>query len=318
MNTTATHTRTIRRLAAELGFSYCGIARAQKLDDDARRLEQWLSKGMHGGMSYMERNFELRVDPTRLVPGARSVVTLLMNHFPSEGQPAGRPRVARYAYGKDYHEVIRPKLNSLLQGLTVSTGPLQARGFVDSAPVLERSWALRSGLGWIGRNGNLINRKGGSYFFIATIILDLDLEYDDPFPTDHCGTCTRCMDSCPTHAILPDKVVDGSRCISYFTIELKDMLIPAEMKGRFGDWAFGCDVCQEVCPWNRFATPSKEEAFQALAPVLQFNWSDWVGMTEAAFKEVFRDSPLKRAGFKGIQRNLRFIRNTGHGETTGR
>jgi len=307
-NSAALHTDTIKRLSAELGFDHCGIAKARMLDEDARRLEQWLTKGMHGDMGYMERNFDLRVDPTKLVPGARSVVTLLVNHFPAETQRHDGPKIARYAYGQDYHEVIRSKLKELLKRLSVTTGPLQARGFVDSAPVLERSWAVRSGLGWVGKNGNLISRKGGSYFFIAVLILDLDLVYDDPFPTDHCGTCTRCVDNCPTDAILPNKVVDGSRCISYFTIELKELIIPEEMKGRFGDWAFGCDICQEVCPWNRFAEPTKMEAFDPIREVMEFSYSDWEALTEDAFKITFRHSPIKRAGFKGIQRNLRFIR----------
>jgi len=306
----------------EQGFDHCGIAKAVRLDDDARRLERWLSNGMHGTMAYMERNFELRIDPSKLVPGARSVVTLLMNHFPEVRFPEadfpevsrGRkgPRIARYAWGKDYHEVIRPKLNALLGRLSQTTGPLQARGFVDSAPILERTWALRSGLGWIGKNGNLLTR-GGSYFFIATIILDLDLDYDDPFPADHCGRCTRCIEACPTGAILPDKVVDGSRCISYFTIELKDLLIPDDMKGKFGDWAFGCDICQEVCPWNRFATPTTEKDFSPLPEILEFGWSDWEGLKEEAFRKIFRDSPLKRTGLQGMLRNLRFIRNDEHG-----
>lgn len=327
MSTVAEHTRLIRTLADEQGFDHCGIARAARLDDDARRLERWLSKGMQGTMSYMERNFDLRVDPTKLVPGARSVVTLLMNHFPqvhfpkvplaSPTSPRDFPevhfpegRVARYAWGEDYHEVIRPKLNEMLRRLTELTGPLQARGFVDSAPVLERSWALRCGLGWIGKNGNLINKGAGSYFFIATLILDIDLEYDDPFPTDHCGTCTRCLDACPTEAILPNKVIDGSKCISHFTIELKDQLIPEEMKGKFGDWIFGCDVCQEVCPWNRFSTPTREPAFTPLPEVIGYEWRDWEALTEENFKKIFRKSPLKRAGWKGIIRNLKFIQNT--------
>ena len=219
-------------------------------------------------------------------------------------------KVARYAWGEDYHEVIRPKLNEMLRRLSELTGPLQARGFVDSAPGLERTWALRSGLGWIGKNGNLINKRGGSYFFIATLILDIDLEYDAPFLTDHCGTCTRCIDACPTEAILPDKVIDGSRCISHFTIELKDQLIPDEMKGKFGNWIFGCDICQEVCPWNRFSTPTKEPAFAPLPEVIEYEWKDWEALTEENFKKIFRKSPLKRAGWKGIMRNLRFIQNT--------
>ncbi len=327
MNSATTHTRLIRTLAAAQGFQHCGITKAVRLDDDARRLERWLSKGMHGTMAYMERNFELRVDPTRLVPGAKSVVTLLFNHFPevdfpevplrnaaapSDFREVGFPEVAKYAWGEDYHEVIRPRLNEMLRQLSAVTGPLQARGFVDSAPVLERSWALRSGLGWIGKNGNLIHKRAGSYFFIATLILDLELEYDDPFPTDHCGSCTRCIEACPTEAILPGKVVDGSRCISYFTIELKDALIPATMKGKFGNHLFGCDVCQDVCPWNRFAEPTSEPALKPIPEIIGYEWKDWEAMSEDAFKKIFRKSPLKRPGWKGIMRNLKFLRTEEH------
>lgn len=300
-------TATVKRLAGEAGFDHCGIARAEKLDDDARRLEEWLNKGMHGTMSFMERHFDLRTDPRLLVPGARSVVTLMMNHFPAETQRPHAPRVARYAYGKDYHEVIRTKLNALLDALRREVGHIEGRGFVDSAPVLERSWAQRSGLGWVGRNGNLIHKGAGSYFFLATLITDMQLVADDPFAKDYCGTCRRCIDACPTDAILPDRVVDGSRCISHFTIELKDMLIPEEMKGRFGDWMFGCDVCQEVCPWNRFSTPTTEKEFTPLPEILNFSTGEWESMTEEAFREVFRESPLRRSKHAGIMRNLRFI-----------
>ena len=302
------HTATVKRLALEAGFDYCGIAKAGKLDEDARRLESWLKKGMHGGMSYMERHFDIRTDPTLLVPGARSVVTLMLNHYPAESQRPDAPKVARYAYGNDYHEVMRERLNGLLRNLRSEIGDIQGRGFVDSAPVLERSWAQRSGLGWVGRNGNLIHKGAGSYYFLATLITDLDLVPDDPFAKDFCGTCRRCIDACPTDAILPDKVVDGSRCISYFTIELKERLIPPEMEGRFDDWMFGCDVCQEVCPWNRFAEPTHEKAFQPLPEILNFSTGDWESLSEDAFRKVFRDSPLKRAKHDGIMRNLRFIR----------
>ena len=246
------YTKWIKDKAKELGFDFCGIAKVQKLDDDAYRLEQWLNKGMHGSMKYMENYFELRVDPQKLVPGARSVITLLINYFPSEKQNKSSPKISAYAYGKDYHDVIKNKLQIFLNILHEEIGEVHGRGFVDSAPVLERSWAQRSGLGWIGKNGNLITKGNGSFFFIATLITDLELEYDDPFIKDYCGTCTRCIDSCPTEAILPDKIVDGSKCISYFTIELKDSL-PTEFSGKTGDWIFGCDVCQDVCPWNHKA-----------------------------------------------------------------
>ncbi|HTG56617.1 MAG TPA: tRNA epoxyqueuosine(34) reductase QueG, partial [Niabella sp.] len=238
------HTLFVKQTAAQLGFDYCGIAKAMPLDEDARKLEAWLNKGLHGQMKYMENHFELRIDPTKLVPGARSVITLLLNYFPDQQQNGNAPKIAKYAYGNDYHEVIRAKLNEFLFIIREKTGDIQGRGFVDSAPVLERSWARRSGIGWIGKNGNLITKQNGSFFFIATLITDLELDYDDPFAKDFCGSCTRCIDACPTDAILPNKVVDGSRCISYFTIELKDEIIPDEMKGKFDNWMFGCDVCQ--------------------------------------------------------------------------
>ena len=301
------HTEIVKTTAAALGFDFCGIARARRLDDDARRLEKWLQKGMHGTMSYMENHFELRVDPTQLVPGASSVITLLLNYYPEADQPENAPRIARYAVGKDYHLVIRERLNTLLDRLRETIGEIQGRGFVDSAPVLERSWAQQSGLGWIGRNGNLINRKIGSYFFIATLITDLELRADDPYAKDYCGHCTRCIDACPTDAILPDKVVDGSRCISYYTIELKDQLFPESMKGRFENWLFGCDTCQEVCPWNRFASPATVPDFHPLPELLNFTTKEWEALTEERFREIFRYSPLKRAKFSGSKRNLKFI-----------
>ena len=247
MQVTARHTDLVKQTAASLGFAFCGIAKAAFLDEDARRLESWLNKGMHGNMGYMQNHFDLRTDPQKLVPGARSVITLLINYFPKE-QQAGNLKVSKYAWGKDYHEVIREKLNNFLQVLRNGIGDFAGRGFVDSAPVLERSWAQKSGLGWIGKNGNLINKQQGSFFFIATLITDIELDADDVMAKDYCGTCTKCIDSCPTEAILPDKVVNGSKCISYFTIELKDALIPEKMKGQFDNWLFGCDVCQDVCP----------------------------------------------------------------------
>lgn len=267
---------------------------------------------MHGSMQYMANHFDLRIDPCKLVPGARSVITLLLNYFPGrealEGSSeASSPRVSKYAYGKDYHEVIRGKLDRLLERMRVSIGAVEGRGFVDSAPVLERSWAVRSGLGWIGKNGNLLHKQAGSFFFIATLIVDLELEYDVPFAGDYCGTCRKCIDACPTDAISEDKVVDGSQCISYFTIELKDMLIPESMKGKFQDWLFGCDTCQDVCPWNRFSKPTTEIAFSPIPAILHFKTAEWEELTEESFKEIFRHSPLKRARWAGIQRNLRFI-----------
>ena len=277
------------------------------LDEDARRLESWLNKGMQGTMQYMENHFDLRIDPSRLVPGARSVITLLMNYYPPVRQETEAPQIAKYAYGKDYHEVIRDRLKELLAKMRSEIGEVDGRGFVDSAPVLERSWAVRSGLGWVGKNGNLLTREAGSFFFIATLIVDLELDYDAPFSGDYCGTCRRCIDACPTEAIGEDKVVDGSKCISYFTIELKDLLIPDEMKGKFDNWLFGCDTCQDVCPWNRFSRPSTELAFTPIPAILNFRTADWEQLTEEAFKELFRHSAIKRSRYAGLRRNLRFL-----------
>ena len=297
----------VKQLAAELGFNFCGIAKATKLDDDARRLESWLNKGMHGSMHYMERYFDMRIDPGKLVPGARSVITLLLNYFPNEKQHNDALKISKYAYGKDYHEVIREKLNKYIENIKIGIGDIHGRGFVDSAPVLERTWAQRSGLGWVAKNGNLINKQMGSFFFIATLITDLELVPDEPFAKDYCGSCSRCIDACPTDAILPGKVVDGSKCISYFTIELKDMLIPTEMKGKFENWMFGCDICQDVCPWNRFSKPTNEIEFTPLPEILDLSTKEWEMMTEEKFKKIFDHSPLSRSKLKGIQRNLKFI-----------
>jgi epoxyqueuosine reductase len=310
MITIEKNTQIIKGMAAQFGFDHCGIAKAVVLDEDARRLESWLKKGMHGSMQYMENHFDMRIDPSKLVPGAKSVITLLLNYFPSQHQQSAAPKIATYAYGNDYHEVIREKLTHFLAEIKQSIGEVAGRGFVDSAPVLERSWAQRTGLGWIGKNGNLINKQGGSFFFIATLIIDLELNYDDPYAKDYCGSCTKCIDSCPTDAILPNKVVDGSKCISYFTIELKETLIPEKMKGKFDNWMFGCDVCQAVCPWNRFSSPTSEINFTPIPAILNFSTSDWEELTEENFKIIFKDSPLKRSKYAGIKRNLHFIHNS--------
>ena len=302
-------TNIIKKIASELGFDHCGIAKAQLLNEDAQRLESWLSKGMHGSMQYMENYFDMRVDPSKLVPGARSVITLLLNYFPQEQQNSDAPKIAKYAYGKDYHEVIKLKLKALLRSIKENIGEINGRGFVDSAPVLERTWAQKSGLGWVGKNGNLINKQSGSFFFIATLITDLELTYDNAYTKDYCGTCTKCIDACPTDAILSDKVIDGSKCISYFTIELKEMLIPENMKGKFDNWMFGCDICQDVCPWNRFSINTNETDFSPIPEILNFSKSDWEELSEESFKKIFAHSPLKRSKWKGIQRNLKFIQN---------
>ena len=298
----------IKSIAAQAGFDFCGIAAAKPLDEDARKLANWLQQDKHGTMHYMEKNFELRVNPYKLLPGAKSVICFLINYFPVVKQEDNIPKISKYAYGKDYHEVIRPKLEYMLASMKEKFGDFQGRGFVDSAPVLERSWAVLSGLGWVGKNGNLIHKKKGSFFFIATLIVDLDLGYDAPELADYCGTCTRCIDACPTQAIEKDKVVDGSKCISYFTIELKDLLIPDPMKDKFNNWMFGCDVCQDVCPWNRFSVPTAEPAFTPIAEILHYSEVDWEEMTELTFKKIFKASPIKRAKYNGIRRNLQFIR----------
>lgn len=299
----------LKNTCRSLGFDYCGIARAEKLDDDARRLETWLSQGMQGKMQYMEDHFELRIDPAKLVPGAKSVITVLINYFPDEMQKEGAPKIAKYAYGLDYHEVIRAKLKQLLLLMKQEIGEINGRGFVDSAPVLERAWATKSGLGWVGKNGNLINKQAGSFLFIATLIVDVALVYDDPFAKDYCGSCRKCIEACPTEAIQENKVVDGSKCISYYTIELKDALLPESQKSKFKDWMFGCDVCQDVCPWNRFSKPHHEPLFTPLRQVLNFSSNDWEELTEEGFKQIFKNSPLKRRKFEGIKRNLRFIKS---------
>jgi len=297
----------IKNLAKEYGFDDCGIAKAAPLYDDAIRLEKWLQQGKHGSMTYMENNFDLRIDPTKLLPGAKSVITLTKNYYPKQKQAKGIPKVAAYAYGKDYHEVIKTQLKLMLQNMQNAYGNIIGRGFVDSAPVLERSWATKAGIGWVGKNGNLINKKKGSFFFLATLIVDIELPYDNAFTNNYCGTCTKCIDSCPTDAIEPNKTINGSKCISYFTIELKDALIPEKQKGLFDDWLFGCDICQDVCPWNKFSIVNNEPAFTPIPQILTYTAADWETLTEDAFKEIFRHSPIKRTKYAGIKRNLSFL-----------
>jgi epoxyqueuosine reductase len=301
------HTQFVKNLANQLGFSYCGIAKAEQLEEDARRLEQWLNQGMHGQMQYMENHFDLRINPTKLVPGAKSVITLLKNYYPSEQQLPNAPLIAKYAWGKDYHEVIRSQLKQFLVEMNTSIGEINGRGFVDSAPVLERAWAVKAGLGWVGKNGNLIHKNAGSFFFIATLIVDIALVPDDPIAKDYCGTCTKCIEACPTEAILPNKQINGSKCISYYTIELKDALIPHQLKEQFNHWMFGCDICQDVCPWNRFSKPHQEPAFHPIPAILNLSTSDWEELTEESFNTIFKESPLKRSKYSGIKRNLQFL-----------
>jgi epoxyqueuosine reductase len=299
------YTSFIKSEAKRLGFLSCGISKAGFLEDEAPRLENWLNKQMNGQMSYMENNFDKRLNPTLLVDDAKSVVSLLLNYYPSEFQNPASYKISKYAYGQDYHFVIKEKLKELLFSIQSTIGEVSGRAFVDSAPVLDKAWATKSGLGWIGKNSNLLTRKVGSFYFIAELIIDLDLDYDQA-TTDHCGTCTACIDACPTQAIVSPYVVDGSKCISYFTIELKEN-IPQEMKGKFDDWAFGCDVCQDVCPWNKFSKPHDEPLFNPNPEVLSMSKKDWTEITEETFKAVFKNTPLKRAKFDGLKRNINFL-----------
>ena len=308
MSTIEKHTAIVKKAASDLGFEYCGVAKAKRLEEDERRLADWLNKGFQGHMHYMENYFDLRVDPTRLVPGAQSVITLLFNYYPAEQQEATAPRISKYAFGKDYHSVIKEKLHAFLFELREKIGNIDGRGFVDSAPVLERAWAREAGLGWIGKNGNLINKNAGSFYFIATLITDLVLVPDSPFIKDYCGTCNRCVESCPTAAILPEKVIDGSRCISYYTIELKSHLKPTLEKGKMEGWLFGCDTCQDVCPWNRFSKPHTTNQFKPITELLTLTTSQWEEMTEETFKKIFSNSPLQRTRFSGIRRNLQLLK----------
>ncbi len=302
-----TYSDWIKKEAKRLGFDACGISKAIFLEEEAPRLEAWLQNGFQGEMRYMENHFEKRLDPRLLVPGAKSVISLLYNYYPLETQNKQSYQISKYAYGEDYHLVIKKKLNEMVDSMQQIMGKFNARVFTDSAPVMERAWAQKSGLGWLGKNSLLINKSKGSFFFLAEIILDMEFSYDSPFKSDHCGTCTRCVDACPTQAILPDNTVDGSKCISYFTIELKEE-IPAQYKGSFEDWAFGCDICQDICPWNRFSEPHREEKFHPDKRLLQFEKDDWEEITEDVFKEIFKRSAVKRAKFSGFQRNIDFLK----------
>ncbi len=301
----ASYSAIIKSEAKRLGFMSCGISRAGFLEEEAPRLENWLNQNRNGQMSYMENHFDKRLDPTILVPDSKSVVSLLLNYFPPETQREDSYKISKYAYGTDYHFVIKDKLKELMHTIQTEIGEVSGRVFVDSAPVLDKAWAAKSGLGWIGKNSNLLTKSVGSFYFIAELIIDLDLEYDHA-TTDHCGSCTACIEACPTDAIYEPYKVDGSKCISYFTIELKDN-IPESMKGNFEDWAFGCDICQDVCPWNRFSKPHSEPLFAAKPEILNYSKKDWHEMTEEVFYQVFKDSPLKRSKFHGIKRNINIL-----------
>lgn len=296
----------IKQEAKRLGFDFCGISKAEFLEEEAPRLESWLKNGMHGKMEYMENHFDKRLNPTLLVDDAKSVVSLLYNYYPEQTQNTDAPKISKYAYGKDYHEVIKEKLKEFLNTLKEKIGDVNGRAFVDSAPILDKAWAKKSGLGWIGKNANLINKQQGSFFFIAELIIDIELEYDGPIQ-DYCGTCTKCIDACPTSAIVEPFIVDGSKCISYLTIELKDA-IPNEFKNKMDNWAFGCDVCQDVCPWNRFSMPHNETQFDNQTGLLNFTTDEWYELTEETFNTIFKQSAVKRTKYKGLKRNLEFIK----------
>lgn len=307
MNLKNEHTTHIKNIAAELGFDYCGISTAKQLEKEAFYLENWLNKGYHGKMNWMENHFEKRIDPTKLVPGAKSVISLLYNYSPKKSLETASAKISKYAYGQDYHFVIKDKLKTYMTRIAEEIGQVDGRVFVDSAPVLDRAWAAKSGLGWIGKNSLLINKQRGSFYFIAELILDLELEVDRP-TTDHCGTCTACIDACPTNAIVADKVVDSRKCISYLTIELKEQ-IPSHFKDKMEGWAFGCDICQDVCPWNRFTVPHTESKFSPHPLLGQIQQADWKELTQEIFKDLFKKSAVKRAGLIKFKENIAFVKN---------
>ena len=301
------YSKMIKDEALRLGFLQCGIAKASFLEEEAPRLENWLKQDMHGKMAYMENHFDKRLDPRLLVEDAKSVISLALNYFPSEQQATDAPKISKYAYGKDYHTVIKEKLFQLHNFIAENIGEVSGRAFVDSAPVLDRAWAKRAGIGWIGKNSNLISKKSGSFFFLAELIIDLELEYDHAFETDHCGTCTKCIDACPTEAILSPLVIDAKKCISYLTIELKDE-IPDAFSGKMENWMFGCDICQDVCPWNRFSVPHTEPEFEPNESLLRMKKEEWQDITEEVFKGIFKHSAIKRTKFKGLIRNIDFLK----------
>lgn len=301
------HTLFIKNEAKRLGFDFCGISKAEFLIEEAPRLEKWLKENKHGQMKYMENYFDKRLDPRLLVDGAKSVISLLFNYYPNQTQLANAPKISKYAYGADYHEVIKEKLNEFLFSLKQEIGTINGRAFVDSAPVMDKVWAAKSGLGWVGKNSNLINKQQGSFFFIAELIIDVELDYDGPIK-DYCGTCTKCIDACPTEAIVAPYIVDGSKCISYLTIELKEN-IPLEFKDKMDNWAFGCDVCQDVCPWNSFSMPHNEPQFKNTNGLLNYTEAEWNEITEETFNFIFKNSAVKRTKYRGLKRNLMFLKS---------
>ncbi len=304
-NKVSKNTAIVKRIANDLGFQFCGISKAEFLEQDAVRLESWLKNGFHGEMKYMENHFDKRLNPTLLVEGSKCVVSLLLNYYPSQKQNPSSFKISKYAYGQDYHLVIKDKLKQFYQRINEEIGQVEGRSFVDSAPVMDKVWAQKSGLGWMGKNGNIIHPKRGSFFFIAELILDLELEVDGPIK-DFCGTCTKCMDACPTDALNQAYVVDGSKCISYLTIELKNA-IPEPFRNQMNDWIFGCDVCQDVCPWNRFSVPHSEPAFHPNSSIINFSKEEWLDISDEIFKAIFAKSAVKRTKFDGLKRNINFI-----------
>ncbi|CAI9428753.1 tRNA epoxyqueuosine(34) reductase QueG [Candidatus Ornithobacterium hominis] len=297
----------VKKRAKELGFLNCGISKAEFLEEEAPRFEAWLKKGFHGELGYMENHFDKRLDPTKLVPGAKSVISFSFNYYTENQQPEDSYKISKYAYGKDYHFVVKDKLFQLFNELQDEIGEINGRVFVDSAPVLDRAWAKRSGLGWVGKNSNILAKGTGSFFFLAEIISDVEFEYDSPFKTDHCGSCTACIDACPTQAIEAPRMVNASKCISYATIELKNE-IPAHFQDRMEDWMFGCDICQDVCPWNRFSKPHQEREFEPHPAIQSFKKKEWEELSQEMFNEIFRKSAVKRTKYTGLMRNMKFIK----------
>jgi epoxyqueuosine reductase len=301
------HTQLIKNYARKAGFDACGIAKAGFLEQEAISLEKWLKNGLNGKMAYMENHFDKRLNPTLLVDDAKSIISLTYNYYPTESLNPEQPKIAKYAYGEDYHQVIKDKLFEFLKFIQTEIGEVNGRVFVDSAPVMDKAWAKRSGLGWVGKNTNLIHPKRGSFFFIAELILDLELEPDNALK-DFCGTCTRCIDACPTDALIQPYQIDARKCISYLTIELKDEILPSEFNGKMENWAFGCDICQDVCPWNRFSKPHSEKRFNPNQKLLSMSKNDWQDLSQELFTELFKHSAIQRTKFKGLQRNLDFLK----------
>ncbi len=301
------HTKIIKEIAYELGFNFCGISKAAFLEEEAPLLEDYLNEGRHGNMSWIENYFDMRLDPTKFVEGAKSVVSLMLNYYPSEKQTANSYKLSKYAYGEDYHEVIKKKLRVFMEKIRLRIGEVDGRAFTDSAPVLEKAWATKSGMGWRGKNNLMIRPMQGSFFFVAELIIDLDLLPDGPIK-DYCGTCTKCIDACPTGALDTPYQINASKCISYATIELRDALLPGEFKDKMEDWMFGCDICQDVCPWNRFATPHSVVEFEPRAGLLDMQYADWNELTQEVFSQFFSKSAVKRTKFSGLKRNIGFIK----------